>query len=121
MPSARLVANTILAPNPTDSELTYQFITFGQFVAHDITRGVGSEAACNCGSRDPNCFNIPIEKGDLSFNDSCIPFARNAASLSLYFNCYLGAREQANNMTHYLDMDNLYGRTVSDNKGLRTF
>ena len=119
LPSARLIANTLLLPNPTDSEFTYQFMTFGQFVAHDITRAVESSAKCDCNSYDPDCFNIPVPKGDSSFNDSCIPFARSAASLSLYFNCYLGAREQANNMTHYMDLDNLYGRTVKDNIKLR--
>jgi len=122
LPGAKVLSNNI----HTDKMITAlnnQFFTFfGQFLDHDIANTAlssqnGKDKKCYCGSLDPDCFNIDVPKGDL-FADKCIPFTRSAASLPI-FDCHLGQRTDFNLLTHWLDLNPVYGNTVEESKNLR--
>jgi peroxidase len=62
----------------------------------------------------PACTPIDIPANDpfySEFNRTCMNFVRNAASPT--YGCVLGPREQANQVTHFIDASHIYGSTAS--------
>ncbi len=127
LPNPREVAMKIHSARRTFPETT-QFLTFfGQHIDHDLvltTRSTyknGDEKNCACGTRDQECFNVPIPYEDYYNPDQkCFPFARSSAALK-NFDCKFSYREQLNAVTHWLDLSNIYGSSTDTNKKLRTF
>ncbi len=100
---------------------------FSQFIDHDITltalvtKNDGSSIKCKCDSKNDNCINIPTPKEDLASRDQkCMALPRSSASFK-YFDCDLGAREQLNTRTHWLDLSQLYGVDLETSLSLRAF
>jgi peroxidase len=99
---------------------------FGQFIDHDFAlsaaSGSGNSALkCTCSTTNPDCVNIPTPRDDfVDSNQNCMILTRSAASFDK-FDCSLGAREQTNLVTHWLDMTQLYGSDSSQQNLLRSF
>ena len=122
LPNARVLAANVLAPNPTDSELSIAFTYFGQFIAHDLLNTPDGGKECVCDTKDPSCFNIRIlavEKEPAFTSQECIPLRRNLNS-KIANQCNLGHREQMSKNTHWLDNDQMYGKSEKDLDKLRT-
>ena len=97
-------------------------MNFAQFVSHDLVGTPDGGKECLCNKYDPTCFNIPIlaaETHPAFINQSCIPMRRNLDS-KLAYQCNVGHREQMTTNTHWLDNDNLYGKSDKDLEKLRT-
>ena len=114
-------------PNPTKSDYSHLLVWFGQFVGHDLTLvaatiyGDGKEKHCPCLSKDPDCWSIPIPYEDYYNRDQkCFVFTRSAPALK-YWDCYMGAREQLNLLTAWLDLSQLYGNTEKKGEDLRAY
>ena len=94
-----------------------------------VSRGV-NEAVLNCRDCDaptnvhPECWPIPIPSNDPFFprvntqtgRPICLPFTR-----SLPGQQNLGARQQVNQNTAFIDASHIYGQTVCDSNKLRAF
>lgn len=73
-------------------------------------------------NQHPACAAIDIPTNDpfyAQFNRTCMNFVRNAASPT--YGCVLGAREQANQVTHFIDASHIYGSTESRARLVRSF
>lgn len=99
---------------------------WGQFLDHDITatalsqKSDGSSISCcqNSNYKSPECFPVKLDDGDpfLEYNISCIEFVRSAAAPK----CYLGPREQINQVSSYIDGSVVYSADEKTVKSLRT-
>ncbi|VDM92428.1 unnamed protein product, partial [Litomosoides sigmodontis] len=69
----------------------------------------------------PECKSIAVPKSDQSYGTflNCIPYIRSAPAPRP--NCELGSREQANQITSFLDGSVIYGSTVERARELRAF
>lgn len=139
LPDSRLVANK-LKNNEIHSGLNAWFSFFGQILAHDLAHTPSSSAAyttCECGSVDPECFNInikqvveeQIEECDEEYPEvcaidpsvqECVPFPRSA-DVKNVFDCKFEQREQFTIGTHFLDLDIVYGASSEMEKNVRAF
>lgn len=115
LPNARTVAMKIHSARRSFPTTTEFFTFFGQHVDHDLVFTArasdynGEEVTCQCGSSDPDCFNIPVPEYDYYNKDQqCLPFTRSSAAYK-HFDCHLSHREQVNMVTHWLDLSNIYG------------
>jgi len=144
LPNARSVSLRIHKEYPTKSVWSNYAISFGQNIAHDLSKTYGAELSdgsklkCKCNQPNEHCFNIPIPKEDYfygNYNDekyskdndyykmSCIPFTRDQASVKDY-DCNYGPREQLNKNTHFLDLSFIYSNNPHTRKrvgGLLSF
>ncbi|XP_065580760.1 uncharacterized protein LOC136040414 isoform X2 [Artemia franciscana] len=134
LPSPRLISITV-HPDISSPHRRYTTILmqFGQFLGHDVTmtpvsRGV-QNAILNCRDCDstrnvhPECWPIPIPANDPFFprvnaqgRAQCIPFTRSLAGQQR-----LGARDQVNQNTAYIDASQVYGETFCNSRKLRAF
>ncbi len=71
----------------TSTQLTLNFINFGQFIANDIALTQQYTFDCSCNSASAECINIKIDE------NNCLPFKRNVDIYSK-FKCHLKQREQ---------------------------
>ncbi|GBM95057.1 Chorion peroxidase [Araneus ventricosus] len=95
--------------------LSFQFLSFGQLIAHDVSRAVQPQTDCcspvNAGKKE--CAPISVRPDDpfySQFNKTCIDFQRSEL-------CTLGPienREQKNGATAAIDASYIYG--VNENK-----
>jgi len=127
LPNAKYLTDKVLV-GPTRLARNNQLFTyFGQFLDHDlsftasVTDQYGTPKSCECGTDDKDCFNIDFPKNDPYYkNLTCISLVRSAAALPS-FDCYLGARTQYNKVSHWLDLNQVYGNSLEENSKLRTF
>ena len=76
---------------------------------------------CFCYMDNSNCIKINMPKYDIVNQDQeCMATPRSSASFKS-FNCDLGAREQLNTRSHYLDLGQVYGTDTTEVSNLRTF
>uniref|UniRef100_A0A8C8WC56 Lactoperoxidase n=1 Tax=Panthera leo TaxID=9689 RepID=A0A8C8WC56_PANLE len=126
--STELAATATVTP---DDRYTHMLMQWGQFLDHDLGHTVpalstarfsdGRPCSAVC-TNDPPCF--PIHAGDpRRAHAACLFFARSSpvcgsgatspAMSSVY------AREQANQLTAYLDGSNVYGSSERESRALR--
>ncbi|KFM75242.1 Chorion peroxidase, partial [Stegodyphus mimosarum] len=100
-------------------------MNFGLLLDHDVVRSdPAAGAILGCCSPDvlrhPLCLEIEIQDSDdfyAPLNVSCLNFIRDGPSIG---NCP-GLREQRNLMTSFIDGSAVYGPTLEETNGLRTF
>uniref|UniRef100_A0A667I439 Peroxidasin like n=1 Tax=Lynx canadensis TaxID=61383 RepID=A0A667I439_LYNCA len=128
--STELAATATVTP---DDRYTHMLMQWGQFLDHDLGHTVpalstarfsdGRPCSAVC-TNDPPCFPIQLPDGDpRRAHAACLFFARSSpvcgggatspATRSLY------AREQANQLTAYLDGSNVYGSSERESRALR--
>jgi peroxidase len=128
LPSAREISMTVHRPSYyTDPNFTVMLAVWGQFLDHDITATAGTSGengepieCCNTQNLHPECFIVPLGKGDPYFDDynmTCMNFIRSAPSPTNR----LGPREQLNQATAFIDGSVVYGATDVKVKSLRSF
>jgi len=131
LPSARMISNRLAGGfSRSDEENSLLLMQMGQFIDHDITHtpNYGSEQGC-CKSdgkfpssfNSEKCFPMRVSRNDPFWRGAitCMEFSRSLSSPSL--ECGLEAREQVNQITHWLDGSNIYGSTDEEANRLRTF
>ncbi|CAH0563490.1 unnamed protein product [Brassicogethes aeneus] len=127
LPSARTVSLVVHRPYyRSEKKFSVMLAVWGQFLDHDITataisqKSDGSSISCcsNSGYRSPECFAVQLDKGDpfMEYNVSCIEFVRSAPAPK----CYLGPREQINQVSAYIDGSVVYGGSEESARSLRT-
>jgi peroxidase len=129
LPHPRLVTNTIHwdKENSEIMLVTSMFPHFSQFVDHDLTLTAlvsdddGAPIDCKCNQHNSDCINIPSLTGDTEFNrgQRCQVTQRSAANFQ-NFDCNLGAREQTNLLTSWIDLSSIYGNTKEASHSLRS-
>lgn len=70
----------------------------------------------------PACFVIPVPEEDQfmrSVQQDCINFVRAAPAINN--KCTFGPREQLNQLSSYIDGNNLYGASIAEERRLRSF
>lgn len=116
---------------------------WGQFIYEDMVKIESSQLikgdealplAC-CETKHPECMPIFADPDDENYKglmifgefnnlnvldrERCLSYSRSSVSPRL--NCELGAREQANMATSFLDASNLYGNSEEEARRLRSF
>ena len=119
LPASETIAKVI--PNnagKTLSGLNSLYTWFGQFVAYDMAFTAKSDAKCLCGDaatkKDQNCFNIDAD------GLGCKSFPRSE-DVRDTFGCSFKHREQFSKVTHWLDMDTMYGSNYKQSELVRTY
>lgn len=112
----------------TDPHFTVMLAVWGQFLDHDITstalnQGIDGEPIECCNDiepKHPECFTVPLGKGDPYFdnyNVTCMNFVRSVPAPTNR----LGPREQYNQATAFIDGSVVYGSSIDKVNDLRTF
>jgi peroxidase len=104
----------------------FYHLVFGQFLDHDITgtalnqgeNGVPIEC-CNSQVKHPECFPVPLVKGDPFFDDynlTCMNFVRSSPAPTSNF----GPRQQFNQVSAFIDGSAVYSPDQGKSAVLRT-
>merc|ERR1711962_851626 len=136
LPSARLITTgAFQTGEDTNCKISELFTQFGQFVDHDLVHATLTPDLTCCdknekgkpwkfpddlSSKDERCFPIKIQSTDChwgSVGRRCLDFSRNLISPTLQ--CAVGAHEQTNALTHWLDLSNTYGNTQEEAAAVR--
>lgn len=104
-------------PVAIETKLSMLFLTWGQFLDHDMTntgssKGENGSAITCCGQRKqhPECFPIQVDKTDPFYADKgvhCLDFVRSAPAPQ----CRINGREQFNQASAYIDGSMIYATT----------
>ncbi|KAL4224794.1 hypothetical protein ACF0H5_015490 [Mactra antiquata] len=128
LPSARHVSNVIHSTDSStfdlEPSLSYLFVQFGQFLAHDFvetklfTGPDGNPLMCCDQDKDhAQCNPITIPQDDKNFPPGgCLNFARSNSLID----CSL-VRQAINSQTSFLDLSIVYGPSEEESRHLRTF
>jgi peroxidase len=125
LPPAYEVVTVIGTVNGFDTaaETNQFFAMFALFVGHDLSATVPAYVDCECGSAEPECFNIQLslqDQASTSLNRKCLNYVRSMDSKEAFV-CAFDHREQLSNVTHYLDLSNIYGSNAKQNALVRTY
>ena len=120
LPDALAVSSQLMwTHNDPHEHLTALAAIWGQFIAHDISYTLplsGYERCCDSMFRKENameCYPIVANGNDVI----CQEYVRSAIGLKP--GCSLGAREQMNFATAFLDGSAIYGSTPKSSEDLR--
>jgi len=112
---------------PQEKKLSMLFLTWGQFMDHDLVATVASKGingsaitCCDQIKLHPECFPIMVERDDPFYADKdvrCLDLVRSAPAPQ----CKIDAREQTNEATSYIDGSQIYGSDETGAKYLRQF
>ncbi|XP_022236512.1 peroxidasin-like [Limulus polyphemus] len=134
-PSSRLVSTQIISTDVVspDTEASHMLMQWGQFLDHDIDFSLpaishesfvdGTDCSRTC-DYSPPCFPIEIPPGDRRIRGhSCMEFVRSSAICgsgvtSVFLNEVM-PREQANQLTSFIDASNVYGSSERLSQHLR--
>lgn len=128
LPSARQISTEIHRPSyRTEQHFTVMLAVWGQFLDHDITATAlsssidGRPIECCSGSQPvhPECFPVPVGKGDYffdQFNITCMNFVRSIPAPTNR----LGVRQQFNQASSFIDGSVVYGPTLEKANQLRS-
>ncbi|OQV25326.1 Peroxidasin [Hypsibius exemplaris] len=129
LPNPRFISSTLHYHVPRNhSHITQMLAVWTQFVEHDLSHAgsyfAGEMVPINCCTnstlRHPECFPVDLDVVDSFYEESdigCMSYTRSVIAPKL--GCVLGPRDQANQVTHFLDGSTIYGSTDQDNKRLR--
>ena len=129
-PSARKVSKEIFTDSPVVSQqMNHLTMTWGQFIDHDLDLFAEfdtplCEESCDLKKTFPFCYPIQVEPDDNVFGmqgphkGKCMSLTRSVGTCSESFQ---KARQQINQITHYLDGSNVYGSSQEIADSLRTF
>lgn len=136
LPSGREIS-TCLSPSMrvNHTSLTLAGVFFGQFVDHDLVLTPAARIDDLAGQPVPptccyvpasclneECFPIAIPPNDpfySIFNQTCMDMVRSVPALRE--SCKLGTREQANQVTAFIDLSQVYGSTSKRERELRAY
>lgn len=138
LPNARTVSlATVVWSDKPDSRASLMLMQWGQFVDHDITLAAttpmitphGTNIDC-CNRRlltdprfkHPACISVLLPDLDPFYSRhkvGCMNLVRNAPSPPI--GCRLRAREQLNQLTHFIDGSMVYGNDEQQGLALRLF
>ena len=133
-PSAREVSRIIVKDLPLRAPLSHLFVVWGQVIAHDLGR-IGEfdtpvcDESCDIDELSEFCFPILVNPRDADYGllgqnrGRCLPLSRAVGECirpqgNHTFNM---ARQQLNQVTHYLDGSGVYGSTARELASLRLF
>ncbi|KAI2807789.1 hypothetical protein BLOT_005728 [Blomia tropicalis] len=137
LPNPRLISLSIAPDNQNgNNQYTLLMMQFGQFVDHDLTRTPltttlkGRSISCcdNVVQRNPErfkhpaCHEIEIPVQDAFYRSkkqTCINFVRSAPAINPV--CRFGPREQMNQLSSYIDGNNVYGASLEEEQKLRDY
>ena len=114
-------------PSTVSGEGRYSFLLLLYFVVATAFNGLNFNCrSCNSETEiSPNCRPIPIDQSDpfipailnvTTGEPRCMPFIRSITGRTA-----LGAREQINQITGYIDASNIYGSSLCRANRLRLF
>lgn len=126
--SPRKISSTILSlEQDLSDQVSLMFMAFSKFVDHDLThapiqegeQGQGIDCCVEGTMQTANTFCLPVEipPSDRFFNRNCMHYVRSATAPNLA--CAPGKSEQVNQVTHWLDLSQLYGSNDDEAMGLR--
>lgn len=138
LPNPRSVSlATVRWSERADARVSLMLMQWGQFLDHDLTLAAttpmltaqGTMIDC-CNRRllqdprfkHPACISVLLPDNDpfyARFNVGCMNLVRNAPSPPI--GCRLRAREQLNQLTHFVDGSMIYGNDEQQALGLRQF
>lgn len=134
LPSPRDVSEVLVPDHDNPSpDFTLILMQWGQFVDHDVTHtplveGEDDTQILCCSNGDvvrgglshPECLPISISPSDPFYSRAgqrCMEFVRSMPARNA--ECHLGAREQVNQITAFIDGSNIYGSETSESRLLR--
>nr|UYM80454.1 mantle peroxidase-like protein [Terebratalia transversa] len=127
------LVHTAANRNDVFHHLTNLVMLFGQFLSHDISSTPASPDVCcpqelTCyrekllskmiSKKRISCYPIEVPENDPKFRGRCMNFVRSETISRT--DCKLGAREQVNAMSSYIDGSAIYGATEEDAYNLRS-
>lgn len=138
LPNPRTVSlSTVRWSERPDSKASVMLMQWGQFIDHDLTLAATTPmltpqgTSIDCCNRKlltdpkfkhPACISVLLPDNDpfyAQFNVGCMNLVRNAPSPPI--GCRLRAREQLNQLTHFIDGSMIYGNDQQQANGLRQF
>ena len=134
-PSARLISTTVIQDiNKLQPDATLMLMQWGQFLDHDYAYLIesstlsGEEIECNTCEAIGECQPIQVPEDDPQFglgtiqNGNCLSFIRAGVSCVRQPGTPLfDARQQLNQITHWIDASNVYGSLPEEEQELREF
>ncbi|PAV72225.1 hypothetical protein WR25_00048 isoform B [Diploscapter pachys] len=123
LPNPRVISNVVHHDkNIQDPMHSHMLMQLGQLIDHDLTHSPFDDSLlANCSSCDSsrtvsvNCVPIPIPSDDPHFlPGTCLSFVRSIPGQR-----QLGARNQLNQVSSFLDASPIYGSTVCEAEVLR--
>ena len=106
-------------------------MSFGQFIDHDLTHSPvlsdnGQDVDCCSSNSNTNTSSAVCAPISIPFNDeafrgrkTCMNLVRSTPGPAL--DCSIRYREQVNQITHFLDLSQVYGSTQQEQNELRSF
>ena len=128
LPACREISLAMGSEPVFDQSYNNMFVTYGQFLIHDITlatpvtdSGRTPITSCSCSSQDSSmCTVIEISPNDpVMAGQRCMSIPATAEAFSDQ-TCALGVKDQLNGNSHYIDLSATYGSTRTTAGGLRT-
>lgn len=131
LPNARLISRTLVPDiNQPDLRYSHLLMQFGQFLDHDLSHvpifRFSENSGIQCCTRNvanipqhPACFPIEVPPGDPYIGGECMNFVRSMIAPRL--DCTFGHADQLNQLTHWLDLSQIYGNTEEQANSLREF
>lgn len=127
MPNCRELSLAMGSAPVFDTAFNNLFVTYGQFLVHDITlstpvtdSGRTPITSCTCSSHDPDtCTVVEVAANDpFMAAQKCIAMPATAQAFADQI-CSLGVKDQMNANSHYIDLSVTYGSTRATAHGLR--
>ena len=127
LPNCRELSLAMGSTPVFDTAFNNLFVTYGQFIVHDITlstpvtdSGRTPITSCTCSSHDPDtCTVVDVAANDpFMAAQKCIAMPATAQAFADQI-CSLGVKDQMNANSHYIDLSVTYGSTRATAHGLR--
>ena len=128
LPGCRQISLALGSKPVFDTSINNLWVIYGQFLVHDLTQatpvvdsGRTPITSCSCDSTDTDMCNvINIEANDpFMSGQKCMALPATAQAFAGQV-CALGAKEQMNANSHYIDLSVTYGSTRETALNLRT-
>ncbi len=127
-PSARLISSTVVQKSKVDEiPFTHILMQWGQFLDHDLDLGPELEAECESCTFTDICEPIFVADGDRAFgvgtrqNGDCLTFRRSIPTCDISGPGSFLPREQANDLTSFIDGSQVYGSNEIIGRAVRAF